>query len=80
MTNRQAREIRRVLELPRIPKTMNTQERLHYRQTKARYTKLPWPAKSIFLDDVTALRQLWAKAIAQKAGAPNSTGILNPLT
>lgn len=67
-----------MLELPRIPSTMKPQERLHYRQTKARYTKLPSPAKATFLDDVTALRQLWAKAMAQKAGAPNSTGVLNP--
>lgn len=78
MNNRKARAIRAVLDLPRIPKMMNYQERRHYRQTKARYTKLPSPAKSTFLDDVTALRQLWEKAVNQSSGSPNETGILNP--
>ena len=70
MNNRKCRELRKVLGLPRLPKAMNPQERRHYRQTKVRYVGLPHTAKATFLDDVTALKQIWAKAM-ERQGAVN---------
>lgn len=71
MNNKKCRELRKVLDLPRLPKMMNAQERRHYRQTKARYVKLSHIAKATFLDDVTALKQIWAKAMERQGGIVN---------
>lgn len=61
MSPRAARNIRLALDLPRLPKDMSKVERLHYRQTKARYNALPAPAKATFLDDVHWLKAQFAR-------------------
>ena len=78
MSPKKARELRRVLDLPRLPKAMNEMERLQYRQAKARYAKMPVPARATFLDDVAGLKRTFMETLAARQKAPNATGILNP--
>ena len=78
MSPKKARELRRVLDLPRLPKMMNEMERLQYRQAKARYAKVPAPGRAAFLDDVTAMKRVFHEALLAKQKAPNTTGVLNP--
>ncbi len=56
MSPRASRTIRRVLDLPRLPKSMSKAQRVWYRSLKAKYRALPAPAKRLFLDNVTALK------------------------
>ncbi len=64
MNNRAARSIRKVLDLPRLPKSMNALEREQYRQAKRTYNALPAPERSTFLDDVTKLKRVFADKLA----------------
>jgi hypothetical protein len=56
MTNRVCRRLRKLLNLPRVPKTMGTVDRLAYRNLKARFKRLPAPARAIFLANLKTLQ------------------------
>lgn len=56
MTSRVAREIRRLLNLPRLPKAMSPLQRKAYRTVKAKYAALPAPARARFLANVELLK------------------------
>ena len=76
MNSRKARSLRRVLDLPRLPKQMSESQRHLYRSAKRRYSELPSPARDTFLDDVTELKTRFASEMEKRAAAPNKTGIL----
>ncbi len=56
MNNRVPKAIRRAFDLPRLKRKMSPEQRLLYSSVKARYAKLPAPARRTFLDNVTLLR------------------------
>ncbi len=56
MSPRSARTLRAALGFPRIPKTMDAVQRHAYRSVKARFVKLPAPARAMFLANLNLLR------------------------
>lgn len=58
MNNRAARKIRAALGLPKFaPRHLSPEDRLAYRRTKRRYSKLPHTVRRQFLEDVALFRR-----------------------
>ncbi len=62
MSPKAARRLRILLDLPRVPRTMSAEQRLSYRQLKARYSALPSNVRALFCANVSALRSTMATA------------------
>ena len=56
MSPRVARQLRKALQLPRLPKSMDPVQRASYRQLKARYLSLPSTARAMFMSNLRLLQ------------------------
>ncbi len=63
MNNKKSRSIRQLLDLPRLPKDMDTKQRRLYRRVKKEYCKLSknTEIREKFLDNLAAVARLIAQ-------------------
>ncbi len=57
MRQSKAKLIRRVLNLPRLPKAMNSEDRWFYRAVKGVYSGTAGPERNAYLDSAVAIRK-----------------------